>query len=172
MERSIDRFYLHLISRNDLIPSNCKEKNLEVILEKEPTVDFCKFLYKEVGRDFFWRDRLKWSDQDWLNYISNDFFKLYILKQNNELAGYYELLYDPKIPSMEIPYFGIFKEFFGKGIGGYLLTDAILTSFNQRINKVWVHTCTLDHANALKNYLARGMKIFKTEKIFFNPENQ
>ena len=171
MERSIDRFYLHLISRNDLIPSTCKEKNLEVILEKEPTVDFCKFLYKEVGRDFFWRDRLKWSDQDWLNYISNDFFKLYILKQNNELAVYYELIYDPKIPSMEISYFGIFKEFFGKGIGGYLLTDAILTSFNQRINKVWVHTCTLDHANALKNYLARGMKIFKTEKIFFNPEN-
>jgi ribosomal protein S18 acetylase RimI-like enzyme len=171
MERSIDRFYLHLISRNDLILSNCKEKNLEVILEKEPTVDFCKFLYKEVGRDFFWRDRLKWSDQDWLNYISNDSFKLYILKKNNELAGYYELFYDPKIPSMEIPYFGIFKEFFGKGIGGFLLTDAILTSFNQNINKVWVHTCTLDHPNALKNYLARGMKIFRTEKIFFNPEN-
>ncbi len=171
MERSIDRFYLHLLSRNDLIPSECKEKNLEVILEKEPTVDFCKFLYKEVGRDFFWRDRLKWSDQDWLNYISNDFFKLYILKQNNELAGYYELLYDPKIPSMEISYFGIFKEFFGKGIGGYLLTDAILNSYNHSINKVWVHTCTLDHPNALKNYLARGMKIFKTEKIFFNPEN-
>ena len=171
MKRTIDRFYLHIFSNNDLKKSNCKEKNLEVILEKEPKVDFCKFLYKEVGRDFFWRDRLKWSDQDWLNYISNDFFKLYILKKNNELAGYYELLYDPKIPSMEIPYFGIFKEFFGKGIGGYLLTDAILTSFNQRIIKVWVHTCTLDHANALKNYLARGMKIFKTEKIFFNPEN-
>ena len=171
MERTIDRFYLHIFSNNDLKKSNCKEKNLEVILEKEPKVDFCKFLYKEVGRDFFWRDRLKWSDQDWLNYISNDFFKLYILKKNNELAGYYELLYDPKIPSMEIAYFGIFKEFFGKGIGGYLLTDAILTSFNQKINKVWVHTCTLDHSNALKNYLARGMKIFKTEKIFFNPEN-
>jgi ribosomal protein S18 acetylase RimI-like enzyme len=171
MERTIDRFYLHIFSKNNLKKSNCKEKNLEVILEKEPTVDFCKFLYKEVGRDFFWRDRLKWSDQDWLNYISNDFFKLYILKQNNELAGYYELLYDPKIPSMEISYLGIFKEFFGKGIGGHLLTDAILNSFNQKINKVWVHTCTLDHPNALKNYIARGMKIFKTEKIFFNPEN-
>jgi len=171
MERSIDRFYLHLLSRNDLIPSDCKEKNLEVILEKEPTVDFCKFLYKEVGKDFFWRDRLKWSDQDWLNYINNIFFKLYILKQNNELAGYYELLYDPKISSMEISYFGIFKEFFDKGIGGYLLTDAILNSYKHSINKVWVHTCTLDHPNALKNYLARGMKIFKTEKIFFNPEN-
>jgi ribosomal protein S18 acetylase RimI-like enzyme len=171
MERSIDRFYLHLLSMSDLIKSDCKEKNLEVSLEKEPTVDFCKFLYKEVGKDFFWRDRLKWSDKDWLNYINNIFFKLYILKKNNKLAGYYELLYDPKIPSMEIPYFGIFKEFFGKGIGGYLLTDAILNSYNHSINKVWVHTCTLDHPNALKNYLARGMKIFKTEKIFFNPEN-
>ena len=106
-----------------------------------------------------------------MNYISNDFFKLYILKKNNELAGYYELLFDPKISSMEISYFGIFKEFYGRGIGGYLLTDAILNSFNHKINKVWVHTCTLDHPNALKNYLARGMKIFKTEKIFFNPEN-
>jgi len=150
MERSIDRFYLRLLSSSDLIKSDCKEKNLEVVLEKKPTIEFCKFLYKEVGRDFFWRDRLKWRDQDWLDYISNDFFKLYTLKQNNKLAGYYELLYDPKIPSMEI---------------------AILTSFNQKINKVWVHTCTLDHPNALKNYLARGMKVFKTEKIFFNPEN-
>ena len=171
MSKIITRFYLNIFSKKELHKSNCKETNLEVFLESKPTIDLCKFFYKEVGRDFFWRDRLKWSDQDWLDYISNDFFKLYILKQNNKLAGYYELLYDPKIPTMEIPYFGIFKEFYGKGIGGHLLTDAIITSFNHKINKVWVHTCTLDHPNALKNYLARGMKIFKTEKIFFNPEN-
>jgi ribosomal protein S18 acetylase RimI-like enzyme len=171
MERTIDRFYLHLLSARYLNQSNCKEINLDVQLEKKPTIDFCKFFYKEVGRDFFWRDRLKWTDQDWLDYVNNDFFKLYILKHNNKLAGYYELLYDPKTTSMEIPYFGIFKEFYGKKIGGYLLTDALSTSFKQKITKVWVHTCTLDHPNALKNYLARGMKIFKTEKIFFNPEN-
>ena len=171
MQRNIIRSYLHISSKNHLIKSSCKEKNLEVYLEKKPTPDLCKFFYKEVGRDFFWKDRLRWSNQDWLNYINNDFFKLYILKYNNKLAGYYELLYDPKTLSMEIPYFGIFKEFYGKGIGGYLLTDAILNSFNHKVNKVWVHTCTLDHPNALKNYLSRGMKIFKTEEIFFNPEN-
>ena len=171
MQRNIIRSYLHISSKNHLIKSSCKEKNLEVYLENKPTPDLCKFFYKEVGKDFFWRDRLKWSNQDWLNYINNDFFKLYILKHNNKLAGYYELLYDPRALSMEIPYFGIFKEFFGKGIGGYLLTNAILNSFNQNVDKVWVHTCTLDHPNALKNYLARGMKVFKTEEIFFNPEN-
>jgi CRISPR/Cas system-associated endonuclease Cas1 len=47
MERFIDRFYLHLISRKDLTPSDCKEKNLEVILEKEPTVDFVNFFIKK-----------------------------------------------------------------------------------------------------------------------------
>jgi ribosomal protein S18 acetylase RimI-like enzyme len=171
MERTIDRFYLHLLSVTDLNRSNCKELNLEVQLEKKPTIDLCKFFYKEVGKNFFWRDRLKWSDQDWLDYINSNLFKLYVLKHNNKLAGYYELLYEPKTNSMEIPYFGIFKEFYGKKIGGYLLTEALSTSFKQKITKVWVHTCTLDHPNALKNYLARGMKIFKTEKIFFNPEN-
>jgi len=153
MQRNIIRSYLHISSKNDLIKSSCKEKNLEVYLEKKPTPELCKFFYKEVGKEFFWKDRLRWSDQEWLSYINNEFFKLYILKYNNKLAGYYELLYDLKTFSMEIPYFGIFKEFYGKGIGGYLLTDAILNSFNHKVDKVWVHTCTLDHPNALKNSL-------------------
>ena len=171
MHIEIQRFYLHIFSKDNLIKHNCSEVDLNILLERTPSLDLCKFFYKEIGKDFFWRDRLAWTDQEWFNYISNDFFKLYILKQNNKLAGYYELLYDPITSSMEIPYFGIFKEFYGKGIGGHLLTDAILTAFNEKINRVWVHTCTLDHPNALKNYLARGMTIFKTEKIFFNPEN-
>ena len=171
MDRTIDRFYLDIFSKNNLIKSNCKEANLEIFLEKCPTPEFCKFLYKEVGKDFFWRDRLRWSDQQWLDYINNNFFRLYVLKYKNNLAGYYELLYDINTNSIEIPYFGIFKELYGKGIGGYLLTDAILTAFEGNIDKVWVHTCTLDHPNALKNYIARGMNIFKTEKIYFNPEN-
>ena len=171
MDRTIDRFYLDIFSKNNLIKSNCTETDLEIFLEKCPTPDFCKFLYKEVGKDFFWRDRLRWSDQQWLDYINNNFFRLYVLKYKNNLAGYYELLYDINTNSIEIPYFGIFKELYGKGIGGYLLTDAILTAFEGNIDKVWVHTCTLDHPNALKNYIARGMNIFKTEKIYFNPEN-
>jgi ribosomal protein S18 acetylase RimI-like enzyme len=171
MERTIDRFYLDIFSKKNLIKSNCVETNLEIFLEKSPTLDLCKFLYKEVGKDFFWRDRLRWSEQQWLEYINSNFFKLYILKHKNNFAGYHELLYDTSTNSIEIPYFGIFKEFYGKGIGGYLLTDAILTAFKRPIDKVWVHTCTLDHPNALKNYIARGMKIFKTEKIYFNPEN-
>lgn len=52
-----------------------------------------------------------------------------------------------------------------------MLTDAIIRSFQKQVNQVLIHTCTLDHPNALKNYIARGMKIYKTEEIYYNPEN-
>ena len=52
-----------------------------------------------------------------------------------------------------------------KKLGGYMLTEAIKISFSFKVKRVWVHTCSLDHKNALKNYLSRGMKIYSTEKI-------
>ena len=36
-------------------------------------------------------------------------------------------------------------------------------SFSYNIERVWVHTCSLDHKNALTNYLSRGMKIYNIE---------
>ena len=171
MEKEIIRSYLDIKSLNQLSPASYQSQHIFVEAHGKPNFELCKFFYKEIGKDFFWKDRLRWSDQQWIDYVGNEFFKLYILKYENQFAGYYELLFDKHKKSMEIAYFGIFKEFYGKGIGGYLLTDAILNSFKQDIENVWVHTCTLDHPNALKNYLSRGMKIFKTEKIFFNPEN-
>ena len=53
MKNLIERYYLKICSKKSLVKSKSKEKNLEITLEKKPTVDFCKFLYKEVGRDFF-----------------------------------------------------------------------------------------------------------------------
>ena len=65
----------------------------------------------------------------------------------------------------EIAYFGILEEYFGKKCGGYLLSEAIKKLFDQGVSRVWLHTCSLDHENAIKNYLARGMQVFKSEKI-------
>ena len=60
------------------------------------------------------------------------------------------------------------KEFYGKKYGGYLLTEAIEKSFIVGVEKIWLHTCSLDHEHALKNYISRGMKIYKTESINLN----
>jgi len=59
----------------------------------------------------------------------------------------------------------LLEEFQEKKLGSYLLYQAIKKSFIEDINRVWVHTCSLDHKNALNNYIARGMKVFKTEII-------
>ena len=66
----------------------------------------------------------------------------------------------------EIAYFGILEEYFGKKLGGYLLSEAIKCSFNMGASKEFGFTLVLlDHKNALKNYLARGMKNFKSETL-------
>ena len=72
---------------------------------------------------------------------------------------------NPKLKETEISYFGLLEEYIGKGIGGYSLSIAIKKSFEKNIKRVWLHTCTLDHPNALKNYIARGMTVFKRENI-------
>ena len=61
-------------------------------------------------------------------------------------------------------YFGLGVRFIGKGMGGYLLSQAIEKAWSlENTQRVWVHTCSLDHPSALKNYQARGFSIFKTE---------
>ena len=164
MEKKVSRFFLEIHSVKDLKFSKCLEKNLSIKKEININKDLPRFLYKEIGKDYNWKDRLYWDDNDWIRLISNPNYELSTIFKNEDLVGYYELIFDEQ-QNFEIAYFGIFKEYFGKKIGGYLLCHAIENSFNKGAKKVWVHTCTLDHPNALKNYIARGMKIFKSEEL-------
>ena len=74
-----------------------------------------------------------------------------------------------KKKNCEIAYLGILREYYGKKYGGYLLSESIKNSFKDDVERVWVHTCSLDHKHALENYKSRGMKIFKSETISINP---
>ena len=125
-----------------------------------------KFFYKQIGKKYNWVDRLSWNDKMWNNYLDNNDVKTYILSEGDELIGYFEQIYDNA--NCEIAYFGILEDYFGKNYGSYLLTEAIKISFKNGAQRVWVHTCSLDHKNALKNYISRGMKIFKSEKVIIN----
>ena len=164
MKEKIDRNYLEIKSINALIESS--EIKLKYSIELVKTDDFQinKFFYKNVGKKHRWKDRLIWSDNDWIKYISNSKVRTYILKVKDDFAGYFELIFHPDLEEIEIAYFGLLEEYHNKKLGGYLLTTAIKKSFEKKeIKRVWLHTCTHDHENALKNYLARGMKIFKSE---------
>jgi len=122
-----------------------------------------KFFYNQIGKDYQWFDRLVWTDKNWIEYVSNLNLFTFVLKDNEEIAGFFELIRHRNRSETEIAYFGLLKEYFGKKLGGYMLSEAIKKSFSFNVKRVWVHTCSLDHKNALKNYLSRGMKIYNTE---------
>ena len=141
-------------------------KKIKFLVKKiNPDFQLNKFFYKQVGKKHRWLDRLNWSDEKWINYISNENLDTYIISDSENLVGFFELLNNPHLSETEISYFGLLEEYIGRGIGGYALSVAIRKSFEKDIKRVWLHTCTLDHPNALKNYIARGMTVFKKENI-------
>ncbi len=165
MKINVDRSFLEIKTIENLNQSKRPGPNFKIIEVDPPDFQLNKFFYKQIGRNHRWIDRLAWTDNKWIQYVENPRIKTFILKDNNNLAGYYETIRDLDKDQCEIAYFGILEEYIGKKCGGYLLSYAIKRLFKEGISRVWLHTCSLDHENAIKNYLARGMKIFKSEKI-------
>ena len=160
----VERNFLELRDIKKLKFNSSKE-NKFFIKKIKPDFQLNKFFYKQVGKKHRWIDRLSWSDEKWINFISNKNLETYVISESEDLIGFFELLYNPDLNETEISYFGLLEEYIGKGIGGYALSEAIKKSFEKNIKRVWLHTCTLDHPNALKNYIARGMKVFRKENI-------
>ena len=165
MNKEIDRNYLEIFSLRDLVVS--KKPSNEFIVELIDPANFQlnKFFYKNIGKKHRWFDRLVWTDKQWINYTVDKKVKTYVLKKEKDLVGYYELISHTEQNEIEIAYLGVLEEYQNQKLGSFLLTSAIQSSFLLNPNRVWVHTCSLDHKNALDNYLSRGMKIFKKEKI-------
>ena len=165
MNKKVERNYLEITSLKDLRDSfyNSDEYAVEIV----NPVDFQlnKFFYKNIGNKHKWVDRLIWTEEQWIDYASSNKVRTYVLKCKDDLAGFFELIYHEEKKEVEIAYLGILEDYQNKQLGSYILSEAIKKSFKNQIDRVWVHTCTLDHRNALKNYITRGMKIFKTETI-------
>ena len=164
MEKIV-RNYLEIKYLNELLEK--KKPNDNYYLEKIFSNDFQlnKFFYNQIGKNHQWIERLVWTDKNWIKYVSNPNVFTFILRKNEDIAGFFELIYHKDKSEIEIAYFGLLREYMGKKLGGYLLSEAIKESFFYNIKRVWVHTCSLDHKHALKNYLSRGMKIYNTETI-------
>ena len=165
MNKNIKRNYLEIKSLNDLNESKNISNNNFFVLQETKDFQLNKFFYKNIGKSHHWVDRLNWTEKQWSEYIENKSLKTYVLKDKENLIGYFELIFHQIENEVEIAYLGLLEEYHNKNLGSYLLTLAIKKSFENTPKRVWVHTCSLDHENALKNYLARGMKIFKQEVL-------
>lgn len=157
-------WHLEMLSPNDLKPGRDAVSGLEIVQAKLPLPELNRFLYASVGGDWYWRDRLSWDYARWMHVIGKTGYETWVAYLHGTPAGYYELDPTPD-ESVEIAYFGLLPAFVGKGIGGLLLTHAIARGWEKGARRVWVHTCSLDHPAALKNYQARGLRLFKEENL-------
>ena len=165
MTQEVKRNYLEINSLDDLNQGSRSSDEYTLNLLDPINFQLNKFFYKNIGKKHNWVDRLIWTEEQWIDYVSSKNVKTYVLKCKEDLVGFFELIHHQEKKEIEIAYLGILEEYHNKKLGSYLLSEAIKLSFKKKINRVWVHTCTLDHKNALNNYMKRGMKIFKTEII-------
>lgn len=165
MTQEVKRNYLEISSLKDFKEIKKISNNNSLELLSSTNFQLNKFFYKNVGKKHQWVDRLVWSETQWIDYVSSKNVKTYIFKYNKDLAGFFELISHTENKETEIAYFGLLEEFQNKKLGSYLLSEAIKISLTENTKRVWLHTCSLDHKNALNNYIARGMKIFKTETV-------
>ena len=165
MTEEVKRNYLEISSLKDLNEGNKPSEDYSLNLIDPINFQLNKFFYKNIGKKHKWVDRLIWNEQKWIDYVSSKKVKTYVLKNKDDLVGFFELIFHFEKKEVEIAYFGILEEYQNKKLGSFLLSEAIKKSFDQKVNRVWLHTCSLDHKNALNNYIARGMRIFKSEIV-------
>ena len=165
MSKKIERNYLEINSLNDLKETKVTQNGFSFEKVEPENFQINKFFYRNVGKKHHWVDRLVWTDKNWIDYTTDNKVKTFIVKKHDDLVGYFELIYHEEQNEVEIAYLGLLEEYHNKKIGSFLLSTAIKNAFLEKPQRVWVHTCSLDHKNALKNYKARGMKVFKKESV-------
>ncbi len=155
---------LEMLDQSEFKPSSRDILNLEIKRTEIPLPELNRFLYAAVGGEYFWIDRLPWTYAQWEIWLERPELETWLAYQNGTVAGYFEL--ERQGDDVEISIFGLIPKFTGLGIGGVLLSHCIARAWELKPNRVWVHTCSLDGAQALANYQARGFKVFheKTER--------
>jgi GNAT superfamily N-acetyltransferase len=153
--------YLEMCSRDEFRPKPVGDSRFWIRELAVKQWQYNRFMYRLVGASWAWKDKEQWSDQQWRDYAEAENLRTFGAYVGGSPAGYYELRREGG--DVQIAYFGLTPQFVGQGFGAALLTSAIEEAWRWGARRVWVHTCTLDHPAALRNYQARGMRIYKTE---------
>ncbi len=156
--------YLQMTSRDQLRPGR---PAAGVTLERlargsaliRPTVT-------RIGAPYGWPSA-GWSDDRWTAWLAEPTLRQWLVRRAGEVAGLCELKIHPA-DEVEIATFGLVPESVGAGLGGHALTLAVRVAWDGErpdagpVRRVWLHTSTADHPNALHNYLNRGFQPYRT----------
>ena len=153
--------YLVMYAPEQLRSKHIRDPRLQIRPVIPPRWQFNQSMYCRIGADWSWQEKRDWDDANWRAYAEAPELHTFAASWAGEPAGYFELREDPH-GGIEIVYFGLLRAFIGKGLGGAMLSSALEHAWRLGPDRVWVHTCTLDHPAALANYQARGLRIYRT----------
>jgi GNAT superfamily N-acetyltransferase len=125
-----------------------------------PDIGAFRDLFRRVGQDWLWYSRLVMADDKLRAILDSPDVDLYRLTLGDEVLGLLELDFRDA-GQCELSFFGVVPEAIGKGAGRFLIDRGIHLAWNRRagqapIERLWVHTCTFDHPNALGFYQKAG----------------
>ena len=152
--------YLEMVSKEDFAPAFIRANDIEIVTMEMPDLGFYKFLYQSVGEEWTWRDRLQISNSELRKILASPNTQVHVMYVSGSPAGYVEL-YRHEDGSVEIAYFGLRRNYMGRGLGKHLLSYGVDRAWDMGAKRVWLHTCNLDGPHALSNYKKRGFRIFK-----------
>jgi GNAT superfamily N-acetyltransferase len=135
---------------------------VELTLERVTAPDLARYraLFRAVGGEYLWDARLQLDDAALKAILTDAQVHLYIARKGAADAGLLELDFRAA-GQCELAYFGLAPDYVGGGAGRWLMTHALTKAWAQNITRLFVHTCTLDHPNALAFYIRSGFRPYK-----------
>jgi GNAT superfamily N-acetyltransferase len=163
----VTRTYLEMSSLQQLVPGPSPDTAATLHQMVACTVEHWRALYRQIGAPWHWHDRDTWDDRSLAAHLARPEVRVYRVTVDRgeawpDPAGFLELERQDD-GAVEIAYLGLDQRVLGQRLGGWLVAQAVETAFAWGATRVWLHTCTLDAAAALPNYLARGFRILRVE---------
>lgn len=156
---------LEMHNRPGLAPQ--AEQPLKLSRWRNPAPDKYRALFRRVGAPWLWYSRLANSDSEIVAATHRDITQVYaILDRNETEVGMLELTH-PEPDWCSLDFFGFVPELAGKGYGSWLMAHAMTLGWKKQTRFIRVHTCTLDHPNALGFYQKAGFVATKREQETF-----
>jgi GNAT superfamily N-acetyltransferase len=137
---------------------------VEIVWAKSPSrVEYLTW-YQAVGEAWLWTDRLQMVAENLQTLLDDPGVVVHLLLVDQQPAGFVEIDGRNR-DEIEIKYFGLFPAFIGRGLGKYFLNAIADHVWQQGPQRLWLHTCDVDHAAALPNYLQAGFEIFDEKLV-------
>ncbi|PSL01024.1 acetyltransferase (GNAT) family protein [Murinocardiopsis flavida] len=156
--------YLEMSAFDELRPGRVvAEVALEPLTPESPLI---KSMQERIGTPYAWPSARR-TDAEWAAVLARPLRRFLLITYQGEPAGFVDFEFDAD-GGVEITTFGLVPEYVGRGLGGHALTLAVRAAWAaapagaEQVRRVWLHTSSLDHPNALPNYRSRGFRPFRT----------